>query len=178
MVLYEPVKQFKAWNRHARWSLETMEWCSGDVNITNFSKILLKFAIVFKIFEFFSFSEFNDHYWPTKLFKSCRWVTWQKSRDQKCFWTGSLLRNVETFLWNFALSVFFSIVTNRFRKLENLGSNLIMEKIPNPLSLSLCCLAFLFFSFSLTFNLSLPSIFLLMPHFSGCYVAWCHRLLL
>ena len=31
-----------------------MEWFSEDINITNFSKILLKFAIVFKIFEYFS----------------------------------------------------------------------------------------------------------------------------
>ena len=30
-----------------------MEWCSEDINITNFSKILLKFANVLKIFEYF-----------------------------------------------------------------------------------------------------------------------------
>ena len=41
----------------------------------NFSEIYLKFAIVFKVFEFFlSFSEFIDHYWPSMLFKPCRWV--------------------------------------------------------------------------------------------------------
>ena len=46
-----------------------------DINILNLSKILLKFAIVFKMFEYFlSFSEFNDHYWPTKLFRFCRWL--------------------------------------------------------------------------------------------------------
>ena len=53
MDLYQPVKLLKAWNRHTRWSLETVEWCSEDTNITIFSKILLKFAIVFKIFENF-----------------------------------------------------------------------------------------------------------------------------
>ena len=30
-----------------------MEWCSEDIKNTNFGKILLKFAIVFKIFEYF-----------------------------------------------------------------------------------------------------------------------------
>ena len=46
-----------------------------DFNVLSFSKILSKFAIVFKIFEFLSFSQFNYHYWPTKFFKFCRWVT-------------------------------------------------------------------------------------------------------
>ena len=53
MDLYEPVKLFKARNRHTRWYLETMEWCSVDIIITSFCKILLKFAIVLKIFEYF-----------------------------------------------------------------------------------------------------------------------------
>ena len=30
-----------------------MEWCSEDNNVMNFSKILLKFAVVFKIFAYF-----------------------------------------------------------------------------------------------------------------------------
>ena len=30
-----------------------MEWCSKDIIITSFSKFLLKFAIVLKIFEYF-----------------------------------------------------------------------------------------------------------------------------
>ena len=43
---------------------------SVDVFITIFSKLLLEFVIgnCFKIFEYL----FNDHYWPTKLFKPCR----------------------------------------------------------------------------------------------------------
>ena len=49
---YEPVKLFKAGSRHTRWYLETMEWCSEDI-ITSFCKILLKFVIVLKIFEYF-----------------------------------------------------------------------------------------------------------------------------
>ena len=53
MDLYGPAKLFKASNRDTWQSLETMEWCSEDNNITNFSKILLKFAVVFKIFEYF-----------------------------------------------------------------------------------------------------------------------------
>ena len=53
MDLYEPVKLFKAGKRHTRWYLETTEWCSKDIIITSFCKILLKFAIVVKIFEYF-----------------------------------------------------------------------------------------------------------------------------
>ena len=36
-----------------------------DFNILNFSKILLKFAIVFKIFDNFCLFAFSDHCWPT-----------------------------------------------------------------------------------------------------------------
>ena len=53
MDLYKPVKLFKAWNGQTSWYLETMEWCSEDIIITSFCKILLKFAIVLKILEFF-----------------------------------------------------------------------------------------------------------------------------
>ena len=53
MVLYEPVKLFKAQNRHTGKSLETIEWCSEDIKITNFSNILLKFEIAIKIFKYF-----------------------------------------------------------------------------------------------------------------------------
>ena len=55
-----------------------------------------KFAVL-KIFECLFFSEFNDHYWPTKLFKFCKWVTWQYSKDKKWFWTLFSLRNLEFF---------------------------------------------------------------------------------
>ena len=51
---------------------------------------------------------------------------------------------MESFLWNFALSVFFlyDLVTNKFRKLENVESNLIMEKfLALSLSLALSVLA-------------------------------------
>ena len=53
MDLYGPAESFKARNRDTGYSLETMEWCSEDINIKNFSKILLKFSIVFRIFEYF-----------------------------------------------------------------------------------------------------------------------------
>ena len=46
MDLFEPVKLFKAWNRDTGLSLETMEFCSEDINIKIISKILLKFVIV------------------------------------------------------------------------------------------------------------------------------------
>ena len=61
MDLYGPLKLFNAWNRDTDSLLRPWNG-SEDNNMTNFSKILLKFAIVFKIFEYFlSFSEFNDH---------------------------------------------------------------------------------------------------------------------
>ena len=61
-----------------------------DFSIFIFGKILLKFVIVFQNFWIFlSFSEFNDHYWPTKLFKSCRWINWHNSKNKKQFSTFS-----------------------------------------------------------------------------------------
>ena len=53
MDLYEPVKLFKVGYRHTRWHLQTMECCSEDIIITSFCKILLKFAIDLKIFDYF-----------------------------------------------------------------------------------------------------------------------------
>ena len=93
------------------------------------ARFCLSLQLFLKLLNILCFSEFNNPYWPTKLFKS--WVTWQILSDKKCFWTFSLLRNVETFLLKFALSVFFyDLVTNKSRKLEILRPNLIMEKIP------------------------------------------------
>ena len=64
---YEPMKAFKAWNRDTGWSFENV---FEEIDVLNLSKILLKFAIVFKFFKcLLSFSEFNDQYWPTKLFQ-------------------------------------------------------------------------------------------------------------
>ena len=57
----------------------------------NFGKILLKFAIVSNIFQYFlSFSEFNDHYWPTKLLKSWSWVTFETKNCFELFFTAKL----------------------------------------------------------------------------------------
>ena len=125
---------------HTRWSLGTMEWCSEDINITNFSKILLKFAIVFKIFEFFC------------PFLSLTIITGQRSfliladglhsinpATKNVFEHFLYCEMWKLFYWNFAISVF---------------CYLTMEKNPGSL-FSLCWLAFLSFSFSLTFNLSL-----------------------
>ena len=44
---------------------------SEDISIMLFGKILLNFAIVFKVL-ILSYSEFSNHYWPTKLGNSCR----------------------------------------------------------------------------------------------------------
>ena len=98
-------------------------------------KIFVEFAIVSKIFQYLSFSEFNDHYWPTKLFLSRRWVTWQNFRYKnsfELFFTAKL----KTFVFNFAVLIFFMIFFNKSRKLEVAELNPIMESIPISLSLS------------------------------------------
>ena len=133
-----------------------MELCSEDFNITNFGKILLNIAIVFKIFEYFC------------PFLSLTIITGQRSflslsdglhdnyPASKTVFEPFLLRNVETFSFEFCTFSFFlyDLVTNKSRKLEVVESNLIVEKFPSSPSLSLCWRAFLSFSFSLTFNLA------------------------
>ena len=99
MDLYEPVKLFRAWNRDTGKSFETMKWFWRYY--LAFQQDLVKICNCFQNFWIFlSFSEFENHYWPTKLFKSCIWITWHTSRE-KLVWTFSL-RNLEAFLLNFA----------------------------------------------------------------------------
>ena len=116
MDAYELWKLFKSWNRDTRWFKDmTLKTLISRI----FIKILLKFANIFKNFwEFFYFSEFNYHYWSTKLFKSCRWITSKNSRN---------MRNVETILLNFAKNA---------RKLEFAESIISLENFPRSLSLS------------------------------------------
>ena len=173
MDLYEPLKLFKAWNRHTRWSLEIMEWCSEDIIIRSFTKILLKFTIVLKIFEYFC------------PFLSLMIITSQRSFSSLA--DGLHDKNTETknvlepFLYFEMWKLFFGIlyfqlflkwlVTNKFRKLEVVESNL-MEKFFSSLSLSLCWLPFLSFSFSLTFNLSLSLSPSLLKYFVDAALQW------
>ena len=126
----------------------------------------------FQKFFYMSFSEFNDHYWTTKLFKSQRWVSWQNFWETKWFWSF-LLRSWKLF-FSFAFFGYFlyDLFIKKVKKLEVAVSNPIMEHI--PVSFSLFQLGFLSFSFCFTFYLSLSlslSLSLLMPHFSCCYVA-------
>ena len=126
-----------------------MEWCSEDINITNFCKILLKFAIVFKIFKFFC------------AFLSLTIITGQQSFLSLA--DGLHDKNPETkivfehFFYCEMWKLFIGILHFQFSYFlydKVVESNLIMEKMPSSLSLSLCWLAFLSF-LSLTFNLSL-----------------------
>ena len=127
MGLYEPVKLFKRLEIDSRWSLETMEWCSEDINITNFSKILLKFATVFKIFEFFC------------PFLSLIIITGQR----RFFSLADELHNKNLYceMWKlFCIGILlfqifvYDLVTNKSRKVVE--SNFIMEKISSSLPLS------------------------------------------
>ena len=81
-----------------------MEWCSED-----FLMILLKFAIVFKIFEYFcpflSLTIITGH----QSFLGLADGLHDKNPETKIVFEDFLLRNVELFLWNFALSVFYMI---------------------------------------------------------------------
>ena len=114
---------------------------------------MLKFAIVFKIRHFLSFSEFNEHYWPTKFFKSRRWVSLQNFREKNGFeFFYCEAQNI--FL---PFSVFCDLFTNNARKLEAAESNFIMENVPISLFLSVRVSSLLFlvhvFSFSHTISL-------------------------
>ena len=154
-----------------------------DINITNFSKIMLKFAIVLRIFEYFlSFPEFHDHYWSTKFFGSCWWDTWENFRDKNGF--EHLFKvKYENFLKFSSFSfILYDLIIMKARKLEVAESNLIMENIPGCRSLSLSLLIWFFllflfhilslsYSISLSLSLSLSLTLLLMPHFSCYYVA-------
>ena len=99
------------------------------------------------------FSEFNDHYWPTKLFKSWRWVTWPNFRDKKWFWFFLLPSSKLFFNFNVFSFFLYDLFVNKVRKLEVAVSNPIIEDI--AVSFSLYRLGFLSFSFSFTFYLSL-----------------------
>ena len=89
---------------------------------------------------FYSFSEFNDHYWPTNVFKSCRWVTWPNARDKECF-EQFLHCKIWTFFYcilqcfaSFLNIVFFlfDLFTNKARKLKVTQSNQAKASLTKP----------------------------------------------
>ena len=107
MDIYEPVELFKPWKRILDSLLR--QWNGfEDFIVLNFSKILLKFAIVFN---FFSFSEFNDHYWPTKLLGLSDGLL-DRTPDSKGVLNIFSLWNLETFLLSFALTVLLTRLEN------------------------------------------------------------------
>ena len=126
-------------------------------NITNFGKILLKIAIVFKIFEYFCPFLSLTINTGQRSFLSLADGLHDKYPESKTVFEHFLYcKMCKLFLLHFALSVFFlyDLVANKSRKLEVVESILIMEKNPSSHSLSPCWRAFLSFSFSLTFNLA------------------------
>ena len=140
-----------------------LEFWQDFVKICNF---------VPNFFIIFSFSEFNDHYWPTKLCKSRRWVTWQNFRDKKILLIF-LLRSWKRFL-KFCLLQFYDLFINKVRKLDVAVTNPIMGDVAVGFSLSVRVpfLLFVVHVLSLLLSLSLSlSLFLLIRHFSCCYVA-------
>ena len=181
MDLYGTAKLFKAWNRDSGYSLETMEWCSEDDNVMNFSK----FAVVFKIFEHFCLFLSLTIITGQQSFLSLADGLHDKNPDSKIVWVHFLHCDMwKLFFWILRFQFFlYDLVTKKARKFEVVVSNLIMEKIPSSLSLSLsvCWLAFLIAPLSpsrfIRLSLSLSLTLLLMPDFIGCYVAWDHCLL-
>ena len=157
-----------------------MEWCSEDKNFTNFGKISLKFAVVFKSFEYICpFLSLTIITGANEAFKVLQMRYMTKIQTRKMVYNIFLTAICENFSSEFCTFSFFlyDLVNNEARKLEVVVSNLIMEKISSSIDPSLCYLAFLSFSSSFTFylaislSLSLFLTLLLMPHFSGCYVA-------
>ena len=62
----------------------------------------------------------------------------QNSRHKKWFWNGFFSANCGNFSFEFCTFSFFlfDLVTNKVRKLENVESNLIIEKVLSSLPLS------------------------------------------
>ena len=74
---------------------------------------MLKFAF-FKFFSIiFVLSEFNVHYWPTKLFMSWWWFTWQNFWDKKMVLI--FYCRVRNFFFKFAFFSFFLWIIYKVR---------------------------------------------------------------
>ena len=119
---------------------------------------------------FFVLFCFNDHYWPTKRFRSRRWVTWQNFSIQNNPKNGFklFLLRVEN-CFNFAFISFFYMICllTRFETRScRVESHHGIYSYPF-FSLSVG-VSFLLVTFYLSRSLSLS---LLIPHFSCCYVA-------
>ena len=117
-----------------------IQWNGSEViNFTNFSKILLKFAIVFKIFEYFCVVFWvlrsllaNEPFYVLQI----GYMT--ETRRQKLFLNLFFIAKCGNLFWLCTFSFFYDLITNNARKLEVAESNLIMENILSSLSLSLC----------------------------------------
>ena len=135
---YEPVKLFERLELGMLCCI--VSWEDEIVPKILISQFLVRFWLqICDCFQnfwiFLSFSEFNDHYLPTKHFKSC---TWENSRDKKQFWTF-WLRNLEAFLLNSAIFCTFSknqflfgLLTNKAIKLKVAESNQAKASLTKP----------------------------------------------
>ena len=132
----------------------------------SFSKILLKFEIFSKFFQYCPFLSLTTTT-GQRNFQVSEMGYLTEISSQKIVLIF-FIAQVQNFFFNFAFSFFYDLFINKVRKLEVAVSNPIIEDIPASFSLSR--LGLLSFSFSFTFYLSL-SLFLLNPHFSCCYVA-------
>ena len=87
--------------------------------ITNFSKILLKFAIIFKNFEYFCPLLILTILTGQQNFLCHSVALRDRSPETKNLWTLFPLQNLETSFLNFALLFFlYDLVTNKARKLD------------------------------------------------------------
>ena len=98
------------------------------MKILNFSKIFLKICNRSQNFYFLFFSEFKDHYWATKLFKS---GLLDRNFETKMV-LNFFIAKLTTFFFNFAFFSFFlfDLFTNKARKLEFAEANPSMVNIP------------------------------------------------
>ena len=84
---------------------------SGDNDVTNFSKILLIFAIVFKFFDYFCpSSEFSDDYWPTNFFSVFQMDYMTELQRQKIVLEIFLTAKCENFSFEFCTFSFFYMI--------------------------------------------------------------------
>ena len=108
-----------------------------DINILNISKILLKFVIYSKFLNV-SFSEFNDHYWPTIVLEISYLAELLRQKMVLEYFFTAKSGNL-SFKFKFCSYQFFflfDLITNKVN-LKVAESNTIVENIPSSLSLSL-----------------------------------------
>ena len=132
MDLYGPLKLFNAWNRDTDSLLRPWNG-SEDNNMTNFSKILLKFAIVLKFLNIFcsflSLAIINGQ----RSFSSLPYVLPEVTPETKIvlnfFTENSFPSNFSIFDNFLNISYLFDLFDNKVRKLKIAKSNQIKASL-------------------------------------------------